>query len=249
MNKINGYNEIWNSDTQKVVYDDYKTVENRFVNINTEFSKYSAFLRNVLDKHDTEEQTQTAFIDKKDFQNHFDFLFQQFIVETSNGILSITPISRPLEISNDDAFILEPAKYLSKQLDLHAKKSYQNLFISFCLLSFTLCIVYRKKAFNYLFPSLLACVGTLSILSLLGQAITFFHLLSLFIVIGLSMDYTIFLFNKNSEYKPVLFSFFSSFIGFGLLSFVHFHMVAIIGQTIALGLLLSFFITLLIKKE
>ena len=66
MNKINGYNEIWNSDTQKVVYDDFKTVERRFVNINTEFSKYSAFLRNVLDKHDTEEQTQATFIDKND---------------------------------------------------------------------------------------------------------------------------------------------------------------------------------------
>ena len=192
---------------------------------------------------------QMPVIDEGTFQDQFGFLSRQFVLRTSDDVWSITPLAKKIELKNSDALIFEPAKYLSEQLDLYALKSYKNLAVSFILLFCILYIIYRKMAVRYLFPSLLGCAGTLGFLLLCGQGITFFHLLSLFVVIGLSMDYTIFLFSSQTVYKPVFFSFLSSFIGFGLLSFVHFRMIAIMGQTIALGLLLSFLTTVLVKKN
>lgn len=66
MSKIDGYNEIWNSDTQRTVYDDYKGIEKRFSDINEKFASFSEFLKDVLDKHYDEEKTQKAFIAKNE---------------------------------------------------------------------------------------------------------------------------------------------------------------------------------------
>ncbi|MBR6412551.1 MAG: hypothetical protein IKS41_05270 [Alphaproteobacteria bacterium] len=192
---------------------------------------------------------QTPLVDEKTFQNQFEFLLRQFIVKTLNGVWSITPLTKKMDIADQDALIFEPSKYVSDILDRYASKTYQILCVSFGLLFIILLFVYRKKAFLYLLPSLLGGFGTLGILSLCGQGITFFHLLALFVVIGLSMDYTIFLFGSHRPNRSVLFAFISSLIGFGLLSFIHFHMIAIMGQTIALGLLLSFMVIWAIKKD
>ena len=192
----------------------------------------------------------TPIATQKDFQDKFPLLMQQFIVQTKSGMWSIIPLSNTPKINQTGVFVFKPSSFLSDQLDLQAQKTYQTLLICFVFLFILLCFIYKKSAFKYLFPSVLAVIGTIGILSLLGQPITFFHFLSLFIVIGLSMDYTIFLFNKKGDYfKPVLFSFLSSFIGFGLLSFVHFYLVAVMGQTIALGLLLSFCLTLMLRRK
>ncbi|MBO5997783.1 MAG: hypothetical protein J6P93_04590 [Alphaproteobacteria bacterium] len=218
--------------------------------IKTLYEKQSDTLQFELGLKQMPTFEETPLIQPDDFQHQFPILTQQFIVETKSGVWSIILLATAPQISDKDILIFEPATYLSNQLDLQATKSYKNLFVSFCVLFFILCLIYKSKAFKYLLPSFASCIATLGILSLLGQPITFFHYLSLFVVIGLSMDYTIFLFNKNTVYfKPILFSFLSSFIGFGLLAFVHFYMVAVIGQTIALGLLLSFCITLILKKD
>lgn len=66
MNKINGHNEIWNSDTQRMIYDDYKGIEKRYNGINAEFTSYSIFLKEVLEKHKEEENSQITFLDKND---------------------------------------------------------------------------------------------------------------------------------------------------------------------------------------
>ena len=218
--------------------------------INSLYEKEGLSLQTELGLKQIPQIKQTPLIQPADFDEKFSFLTEQFIVKTPSTVWSITPVSNTAEILNKDVFIFKPATYLSEQLDLQATKSYQNLLVSFCLLFMVLLIIYRKKAFKYLFPPVLSCAGTIGLLSLFGQPITFFHLLSLFIVIGVSMDYAIFLFNQNDLYfKPVLFSFLSSFVGFGLLSFVHFGLVAIIGQTITLGLLLAFCITLMMKRK
>ena len=210
------------------------------------YDSQAGFLQSELGLTPTFEQT--PLVQPADFMRQFPLLMQQFIVETKSYVWSIIPLATEPKISDKDVLVFQPATYLSNQLDIQATKSYQHLLISFGVLFIILYLIYKRKAFKYLIPSLAACIGALGILSFFGQPITFFHFLSLFVVIGLSMDYTIFLFNKNSPYfKPVLFSFLSSFIGFGLLSFVHFHMVAVIGQTIALGLLLSFCFTLMMK--
>ncbi len=183
---------------------------------------------------------QTEIIKEDQFKEIFPSYLNQFVIEADQETWAITPLSKEIVLpNNSDAILFDPTNYLAKELDRYAIKSYQTLGFSLICLLFTLVFIYRKKAIQYLIPSVLSCAETVALLSLTHD-ITFFHLLSLFVVIGLGIDYTIFLFSPHKTIRPVLFSFLSSFIGFGLLSFVSFTMISIMGKTIALGLLFSF---------
>jgi predicted exporter len=100
-------------------------------------------------------------------------------------------------------------------------------------------------------PSVLAILLSICILTWFGQPITFFHMLSFFIVTGLGLDYTIFNLNtdNNKEMRPVMFSFLTSFVGFGLLAFTSFFLIKSMGITLGLGLLLSYLISLFLFRN
>lgn len=194
---------------------------------------------------------ETSLVDEKNFSPDLYFLMRQFIIQTEKDVWTITPFFgkkpasfKPILERQRDIIFFEPGQYLTDQLRKQAIAGYILLTAALLLLFLLLCSIYRLKAFKYILPSLAGCVCTLCFLCLWGYSITFFHWLCLFMVMGLGMDYTIFMFNR-SPFKPVLFSFLSSFIGFGLLSFVSFNMIALMGKTIALGLLLSFFFSLI----
>ena len=134
---------------------------------------------------------------------------------------------------------------LTNQISKYSTETYHLLTLCTVTLLGLLLILYGRRALHYLIPSILGIGLTIALLTIMGQPITFFHLLSLFIVIGLSLDYTIFHINSTntSELRPVLFSFLSSFIGFGLLSFTTFFLIQSMGLTLGLGLGLSYLIS------
>ena len=76
-------------------------------------------------------------------------------------------------------------------------------------------------------------------------------MLSLFIVIGLTLDYSIFHINAvdNHEIKPVLFSFLTSLIGFGILGFASFFLIRSMGITLGIGLLFGYLISLFLFRR
>jgi predicted exporter len=92
---------------------------------------------------------------------------------------------------------------------------------------------------------------SVAVLTILGMPITFFHLLGLFIVIGLGMDYAIFHINmkKNAELRPVFYSFLTSFIGFGLLAFTSFFLIAAMGMILAIGIAVSYVVSLYLFRN
>ena len=108
----------------------------------------------------------------------------------------------------------------------------------------------------------MAALATVGLLGWLGEPITFFNLLCLFIFVGLGLDYSIFTWHARrhrscglhslsptpslaggrltSTDRAVRYSFLTSFVGFGLLSFTEFAVTRSMGMTLAAGLAFSY---------
>lgn len=177
-------------------------------------------------------------------------MIDQLLVEKNNNFWSVSQVPNNIQINSKDNIILDPKKSIELTLDNLAKETYLSLIISFISLLILMLILYKKKFCLYVVPSIFSILFTMGILSLFHVNLTFFHFISLFIVLGVSLDYTIFHFDQtnNQQITPVLCSFLSSLIGFGLLSFTSFGIISIMGITISIGITCSYLISLLLIK-
>ena len=99
---------------------------------------------------------------------------------------------------------------------------------------------------------LIASIFAIGFTSLIGQQIDIFHILSIFLILGFSLDYSIFMANGGKESKDAVFiSFISTFISFTLLAFTSFKLISSMGIILAIGLLTSYLLGLafFLKKE
>lgn len=121
--------------------------------------------------------------------------------------------------------------------------------IYFILLS----ICYKLlKAVKIISAPLIASIFAIGFTSLIGQQIDIFHILSIFLILGFSLDYSIFMANGGKESKDAVFiSFISTFISFTLLAFTSFKLISSMGIILAIGLLTSYLLGLafFLKKE
>ena len=169
----------------------------------------------------------------------------KLIIRDNGYIYSVSQISPNTQINSNNALVISPSEVLTKQIEKYSHETYKLLgYCALCLVVL-LAIFYKKRALVYLVPSVLSILLSISILTWFHQPITFFHMLSFFIVTGLGIDYTIFNINTkdDKEIRPVLFSFLTSFIGFGLLAFTSFFLIKSMGITLGLGLGLSYLIS------
>ena len=96
--------------------------------------------------------------------------------------------------------------------------------------------------------ALTAAFATIGVLGWIGEPMTFFNLLCMFIFFGLGLDYSIFSLHSrcrrpdrlDSTDQAVRFSFLTSLVGFGLLAFTDFAVTRSMGMTLAIGLALSY---------
>ena len=191
-------------------------------------------------------------LDKKAFMKTFGKAFyDKFIIHDKEDIWSVFTTTSEIKETPQNVFQFNAKKTLNASIQQYTQKAFDALVIGFIFLAFILLYFYKKRAFLYLLPSLISVLGTLIFINLFYGGVSFFHVISLFIVVGLSLDYTIFHLNakNNNTFKPVMFSFLSSVIGFGLLSFISFNVVAVMGQTIAVGLTLSYILSLLLIEK
>lgn len=109
----------------------------------------------------------------------------------------------------------------------------------------------RVKALLLIVVPLLASLLTVAVLSLLKIEIGLFHLFGLFLVLGLGMDYGIFLTGPSSEKERVLVAVFlsaiTSCLSFGLLSLSSIPMINAFGGTILLGSLFNLLLVPLVS--
>ena len=175
----------------------------------------------------------------------------QFVFLSNGKTYSVSTVPLDTKIDNKNARIIGVAQQIQTQMESYTHETYKLLVICGIMLLGVLFILYRRRAFRYLAPPLLGGLVSLGLLSIFGMSITFFHLLGLFIVIGLGLDYAIFHINykTNAELRPVFYSFLTSFIGFGLLAFTSFFLVAALGTILAIGIAVSYFVSLYFFRD
>lgn len=185
--------------------------------------------------------------DNKTLEN----LLGKFMFDDGKYIYVVAHVDANFAITSPNAITISPAQQMTDLMEQYSHESYQLLAVCGVALLLLLLFLYRKKALIYLAPSVLAIGLTAAVLTWFGQPITFFHLLSLFIVIGLTLDYSIFHINAmdNHEIKPVLFSFLSSLVGFGILAFASFFLIQSMGITLGLGLTFGYLISLFLFRR
>ena len=211
----------------------------------------SKYLKQKLGLRNTPKFNETQYLTpdniKSEFLNNW---IHKMIINDDEYVYSLTQVSPDIKINNDNARVISVSETLTKQIEKYSHTTYHLLTICAICLMILLSIFYKKRAIIYLIPSVLAILLSICVLTWFNQPITFFHMLAFFIVTGLGLDYTIFNINADNdkEIRPVLFSFLTSFVGFGLLAFTSFFLIKSMGITLGLGLGLSYLISLVLFR-
>jgi lauroyl/myristoyl acyltransferase len=109
------------------------------------------------------------------------------------------------------------------------------------LLFVALGLIFKKRAWKIALPSLCAVLVVFLALGTGARTLNLFHLLACFMLIGMSLDYTIFFASGHRHaLKPVTCSFITSLAGFGALALVSFMVIRSIGQVFAIGLTVAY---------
>ncbi len=108
-----------------------------------------------------------------------------------------------------------------------------------------------KNSIFIILPSIMGSIFSLAVLGLINTEVNIFNTLAIFLIIGFSLDYSIFRFNgvKNSD-NAVFISCITSVFSFFLLSMTSFRLISSFGLMLSIGLLTSYILSfLLISKE
>lgn len=130
------------------------------------------------------------------------------------------------------------SRYRTKALGL--------LVISNCLILVLLCYKYGLRGgIQAMLPPLLSVVVTLGLLAWLGIPLQFFTILALNLVLGIGVDYTIFMCEDAEEelhttWVAITLSAFTTILSFGLLAFSSTAAIANFGLTVLFGCILCF---------
>jgi predicted exporter len=122
------------------------------------------------------------------------------------------------------------------------------LVLGFVLTWAALALRFGHKSWRALAPTALACVLTVSLLAIAGQVLQLFHILPLLILLGLGVDYGIFLLEQpgRQETRPFLsvtLAAASTLLSFGLLALSGTPALHAFGLTLLIGVLLAWLLT------
>lgn len=115
----------------------------------------------------------------------------------------------------------------------------------------------REAAAAVTAPSFIAISVVACVLRFTDGYISLFHLMAMFLLLGMSLDYSVFLVGSRitecgkgdgRRMKPVVCSLATSMVGFGLLAFVSFPVVRAFGTTLGIGLPVGFLSALAISR-
>lgn len=144
-----------------------------------------------------------------------------------------------------------PPEFLNGIFDSYMKSSAALIAASFLALAAMFMLVFRRSFLKLILPVVLSAGLPIFIFWILGANVNLFHILALFILMGLGIDYSIFHYSNNSTLtkNAVFISFATSIIGFGALAFTSFKAISSIGEMLALGLGFAYFISLFLAEE
>lgn len=164
----------------------------------------------------------------------------------------------PLHVKNPDALkeaaaALPGITFLNKQEEISASLTgisvsrLASLFAAYCCIVLVLSLLFSfRRSLAISLGPLLSVLFTISILSWFGVPLNFFSVTAMVLVLGMGIDYSIFLENpegeRNISFFAVLLCMLTTVLSFGTLSLSSFAPVRTFGITLLAGILLSFLI-------
>lgn len=179
-------------------------------------------------------------------------LFNAFLLNKNQSFMTVYSDDLSDDIISSASYKIcikdDVSNYLSKYRIILLK------FLPFIYLTLfiVLLVVYRNifKSYKVLFPVIFSSFATIFILSFFNVALNLFSVISLFLVIGFTLDYSIFRLNadKNSNIAVFVSCLTTSFT-FLLLSFCPFKLISDIALVLFLGVIFSYLSGFLVSDK
>jgi len=178
----------------------------------------------------------------------FDNFLPPFWFETKNRKIGLILIAKGADLSAIEGIAqsIEGVNYINtiaattKALGQQRQSATQLLIIAYLLVAILLFLRYRNwRSLNLLAIPMVASLGFVVLFSITGQAITLFHSMALFLVLGLGMDYAIFAHDMQHDQdktrQAIFVSAITSLLSFGLLGLSDIPVVKAFGLTLLIG--------------
>lgn len=223
----------------------------------------SNFIQSTKKQKENQKLVQNLY--KNNLDNYATFLSKSEIQKLKNKEFKIYdvenfPLKKDFMLDNSTSFIMTSEKIngsinptveitkkmteLRKEILFLTPVLYLALFL-FLTVSFGI-----KKGVKIIAPSLVGVLFSICFLGLFNVEINLFHILSLILITGFSLDYSIFRANSGSGSKCAVFvSFLSTAFSFLLLSTTSFKLISSIGLTLFLGVTVSYLLSLFMVKS
>ncbi len=149
-----------------------------------------------------------------------------------------------LVAANAHASLINKTERLQQILGEQQEHSLTLLVIAYCIVIMVLTIRYRTiKAGGLVLVPIASTLVTLALFGVLDTPVTLFHTFALFLILGLGLDYTIFIYESNQEdhsaHLAIMLSALTSCLSFGMLALSQTPMVSNFGCAILIGSLLN----------
>ncbi len=165
------------------------------------------------------------------------------------ALRNVTDVSPLKTLADNEPNVLFVDKVANISTSLNTQRSQASalLILAYLVIALFMLLKYRKfQSLSIVAVPLSATILTLTVLSVFNLEIGLFHIFGLFLVLGLGMDYGIFLAGSSNEcsrsFIAILLSALTSCLSFGLLSLSSIPMIHAFGITILLGSLLNLLI-------
>ena len=224
---------------------------------NSELDSYASFLPAAKRNEIKKQKPRRGFITIENIKIPIinDFLLQDRV----SVIIMMTQPSRDfvakVKSENPSVEFVDLKKDISDKVRACRESCLKLIIPAILVLLLLLSIIYKpKNAVKLIMPSVLSGVVVIGVLSFFNQDINFFHILALFLIVGFSLDYSIFRFNFVKESSSlriksnwaVLISCATTVFSFFLLSMTSFKLISSLGLILSLGLISSYILSILL---
>lgn len=157
---------------------------------------------------------------------------------------SVTDVSELKRAASNWAAVefVDTVVSISKNLEARTRAAYQLLLLAYAAIGTVLLVRYRQlSALKLLLIPLSSSIMTAAFLTAMGTPLTLFHIFALYLILGLGMDYGIFLKESGADADScllaILVSVLTSALSFGLLALSSTPMIAAFGLTVMIGVM------------
>ena len=210
-----------------------------------ELKNYSEILTNKQIKELINTKFSPVTFNKEDYP-----FIKEFLLNENKSIIFIFG-NENISLKSNKAEIIN----LKTDIEGYMKKYRQTLMLflpAVILLLFTVAaIIYKtKNAAKIITPSLVGILTSLGLTGMLFGEINFFCIISLYLILGFTMDYSIFRNSKEKNYEDSIFTAaLTTSISFLLLSFTGFKLLSVMAIVLFFGIITSYITGYLIFRK